>query len=102
MQNIGDMRAFLSLLIGLSTLTLGACAEEQQGKPYLLRHAPVTLAQAAQVAEANGRGRAVRGELRQSGTRVYYDIEIVDNVNKVRSIRVDAETGKIIRNLTLP
>jgi uncharacterized membrane protein YkoI len=44
----------------------------------------------------------VRGELRQSGTRVYYDIEIVDNVNKVRSIRVDAETGKIIRNLTLP
>jgi uncharacterized membrane protein YkoI len=96
------MRAFCSLLIGLSVVTLSACAEEQQGKSYLLRHAPMTLAQAAQIAEANGHGRAVRGELRQSGTRVYYEIEIVDNVNKVRSIRVDAETGKIIRSLTLP
>jgi len=95
------MRASWSLLIGLSAVTLGACAEEQ-GKSYWLRHASITLAQAAQIAETNGRGRAVAGELKQSGSRVYYDIEILDNVNKVRSIRVDAETGKIIRSLSLP
>ena len=87
--------------MGLSVLMFIACAEEH-GKSYLLRHTGVTLAQAAQIAEANGPGRAVSGELKQSGTRVYYDIEIVDNVNNVRSIRVDAETGKIIRSLTLP
>ena len=95
------MRAFWNVLIGLSALTLGACAEEH-GKSYWLRHATVTLAQAARIAETNGPGRAVGGELRQSGTRVFYEIEIVDNVNKLRNIRVDAESGKVIKNLTLP
>ena len=100
-QNGGHIRAFWSLLIGLSALTLSACAEEQ-GKSYWLRHATVTLAQAAQIAEANGLGRAVGAELKQSGTRVYYDIEIVDSTIKSRRVRVDAETGQIIKGLTLP
>lgn len=91
----------VSLLIGLSVLTFGACAEEQ-GKSYWLRHAPVTLSQAANIAEKQGSGRAVGAELRQSGTRVFYEIEIVDSASKSRSIRVDAETGKIINSLTLP
>jgi uncharacterized membrane protein YkoI len=95
------MRAFWSLLIGLSALTFGACAEEH-GKSYWLRHAAMTLAQAATIAETNESGRAVRAELRQSGTRIFYEIEIIDNVNKVRRVRVDAETGKIIKSLTLP
>jgi uncharacterized membrane protein YkoI len=95
------MRSFWNLLIGLSVLTVGACAEEH-GRSYWLRHASVSLAQAAQIAETNGSGRAVGGELKQSGTRVYYEIEIIDNVNKVRLVRVDAETGKIIKDLTLP
>jgi uncharacterized membrane protein YkoI len=95
------MRAFWSLLIALCALTLGACAQEQ-GKSYWLRHASLTLAQAAQIAETNGPGRAVGAELKQSGTRVFYEIEIIDNVNKQRRIRVDAETGKIIKDLALP
>ncbi len=95
------MRAFWSLLIGLAAVIWGACAEEQ-GKSYWLRHATVTLAQAVQIAETNGPGRAIGAQLRQSGTRVFYEIEIVDNVNKLRNIRVDAETGKIITNLALP
>lgn len=95
------MRAFLIPLIALCALTLGACAQEQ-GKSYWLRHASLTLAQAAQIAETNGPGRAVGAELKQSGTRVFYEIEILDNVNKFRRIRVDAETGKIIKDLALP
>ena len=95
------MRAFWSLLIALCALTLGACAQEQ-GKSYWLRHASLTLAQAAQIAETNGPGRAVGAELKQSGTRVFYEIEILDDVNKFRRIRVDAETGKIIKDLALP
>ena len=94
-------RAFWSLLIGLSALTLGACAEEH-GKSYWLRHATITLAQATQIAERNESGRAVRAELKQSGTRVFYDMEIIDNANKSRRVRVDAETGKIFKTLTLP
>ena len=95
------MRAFWSLLITLCALTLSACAQEQ-GKSYWLRHASLTLAQAAQIAETNGPGRAVGAELKQSGTRVFYEIEILDNANKFRRIRVDAETGKIIKDLALP
>ena len=95
------MRAFWSLLIGLSALTLGACADEP-GKSYWLRHTAVTLGQAAQIAETAGSGRAVGAELKQSGNRVFYEIEIIDNANKVRHLRVDAETGKIITGLALP
>jgi len=95
------MRAIWSLLIALCVLTLSACAQEQ-GKSYWLRHATLTLAQAAQIAETNGPGRAVGAELRQSGTRVFYEIEIIDNVKKSRRIRVDAETGKIVKDLALP
>src|SRR6478609_6674786 len=98
MHNGGRMRSFWSLLIALCALTLGACAQEQ-GKSYWLRHASLTLAQAAQIAETNGPGRAVGAELKQSGTRVFYEIEIVDSTNKLQRLRVDAETGKIIKGL---
>ena len=86
------------LLLGLSALMLSACAEEQ-GKGYWLRHANVTLAQAAEIAETNGPGRAVGAELGQSGNRVFYDIEIIDTGNQSRTLRVDAETGKIVKGL---
>lgn len=97
----GNLRRFWTLLIGLSALTLGACAEEH-GKAYWLRHATVTLAHAVQIAETDGPGRAVKAELTQLGTRVFYEIEIIDNLNKQRIIRVDAETGKVIKALVLP
>jgi uncharacterized membrane protein YkoI len=95
------MRGSWKLLIGLAAMTMGACAEEH-GKSYWLRHATLTLSQAAQIAEKNGPGRAVRAELGQSGTRVFYDIEIIDTFNKSRRLRVDAETGKIIQGLGRP
>ena len=96
------MRTFravvLSLLIGMSALTAGACAEEQ-GKSYWLRHAALTLSQAAEIAETNGPGRAVGAELGHSGNRVYYDVEIIDTGNESRRLRVDAESGKIVKGL---
>ena len=92
------MRAFFILLLGSSVMMIGACAQEQ-GKSYWLRHANVTLSQAAEIAETHGPGRAVGAELGQSGNRVYYDIEIVDTVNQSRLLRVDAETGKIVKGL---
>ena len=90
------MRTVCSLLIGIFAVISGACAE-QQGKSYWLRHAPVTLAQAAAIAETNGPGRAVAAELGYAGNRVVYNIEIIDSVNHSRRLRVDAESGKIVK-----
>ena len=95
------MRTLSGLLIGLSILTFGACADDQ-GKAYWLRHATITLAQAIHIAETSDSGRAVRAELKQSGTRVFYEIEIIDSTEKSRQVRVDADTGKIFKSLTLP
>ena len=90
------MRAVSILLIGVSAAVLGACAQEQ-GKSYWLRHAPVTLPQAAEIAETNGPGRAVAAELTHSGTRVFYNVEVIDSANHSRRLRVDAESGKIVK-----
>jgi uncharacterized membrane protein YkoI len=92
------MRLLWSLLIGMSALYAGSCAQEQ-GKSYWLRHAPLTLSQAAEIAETNGPGRAVGAELGHSGNRVFYDIEIIDTGNESRRLRVDAETGKIVKGM---
>jgi uncharacterized membrane protein YkoI len=92
------MRTLPSLLIGASVILIGGCAEEQ-GKSYWLRHASVTLSQAAEIAETNAPGRAVGGELGHSGNRVYYDIEIIDTGNESRLLRIDAESGKIVKGM---
>lgn len=93
-----DMRALLTVLMVLSAVTLGACAEEQ-GKSYWLRHATITLSQAAEIAESQAPGRAVGAELGQSGNHVFYDVEIIDTRNQSRHLHVDAETGKIVKGL---
>ena len=93
-----DMRALLTVLMVLSAVTLGACAEEQ-GKSYRLRHATITLSQAAEIAETQAPGRAVGAELGQSGNHVFYDVEIIDTRNQSRHLHVDAETGKIVKGL---
>ena len=95
------LRALCSLLIGVSALACSACAEEH-GRSYWLRHATVTLPQAANIAESSESGRAVAAELRQSGTRVFYEIEVINSASQSRRVRVDAETGKVLTNLTLP
>ena len=95
------MRNSVGLLIVMLTLLVAACASDDGGKDYLLRHASLTLSQAADIAELNGPGRAVRVELGRSGNRVFYDVEIVDVTNKTRFLRIDAESGKIIKGLVL-
>ena len=95
------MRNSVWILIVMLTLLVAACASNDGGKDYLLRHASLTLSQAADIAELNGPGRAVRVELGRSGNRVFYDVEIVDVTNKTRFLRIDAESGKIIKGLVL-
>lgn len=77
-------------------LCLG-CGGTDQGKSYLLRHAGVTLAQAAELAEAQVPGRAVKVELLSSGRHVVYEVEVIDTVNQTRKVVLDAETGKLVK-----
>ena len=97
----GDMRTLAWIGVGpLFMMTMAACGGGDQGKSYLLRHAVVTLSQAANIAEVNGPGRAVGVELGQSGNRVFHDVEIIDAVNKTRRLRIDAESGKVVKELS--
>jgi hypothetical protein len=81
----------------LASLFIAGCGSGEQGKSYLIRHAVVTLSQAAEIAEANVPGRAVKVELESSASRVMYKIDIVDAVNRAHEIWIDAETGKIVK-----
>jgi uncharacterized membrane protein YkoI len=83
--------------LGLAGLLAAGCGGGQQGKSYLIRHAAVTLPQAVELAQTNAPGRAVKAELESSGSRVMYQVEIVDAVNKTRKVWIDAETGKFIK-----
>lgn len=83
--------------LGGVMLLVAGCGGGDGGKSYLIRHAPITLPQAVEIAEANAPGRAVKAELESSGSRVLYQIEIVDAVNKTRKVSIDAETGKVVR-----
>lgn len=73
-----------------------SCANEQ-GKDYLLRHAGVTLAQAATLAEAQVAGRAVKVELIPKGRQVVYEVEVIDIGNELHKVVLDAETGKPVK-----
>jgi uncharacterized membrane protein YkoI len=79
-------------------LLLAGCGGGAEGKSsYLIRHAVVTLSQAAEIAERNEPGKAVKAELESAGSRVMYQVDIVDAVNKTRKVWIDAETGKVIK-----
>jgi uncharacterized membrane protein YkoI len=81
----------------LAGVFVAGCGSGEQGKSYLIRHAVVTLSQAAEIAEAHVPGRAVKVELESSANRVMYKVDIVDPANKAREIWIDADTGKIVK-----
>jgi uncharacterized membrane protein YkoI len=88
-------RRWAGIGLGLGGLLVAGCGGGEQGKSYLIRHATVTLPQAAEIAESTAPGRAVKAELEFSHSRVMYQVEIIDAVNHTRKIWIDAETGKV-------
>jgi len=82
--------------LAILTVIVG-CGGNDQGKSYLLRHAAVTLADAAGVAESQVPGRAVKVELVYVSRHVIYEIEVIDAANQPHKILVDAETGKLVK-----
>lgn len=85
----------IGFCVVLASLAAG-CGANDKGKSYLIRHAGVTLAQAATLAEAQVPGRAVQVELLYSGRQVVYQVEVLDAANESRMVTIDAETGRLL------
>jgi uncharacterized membrane protein YkoI len=56
----------------------------------------ISLAQATQMAQSRYQGRVVRAEAVQIGDRLVYEIRILGDDGRVRTVRVDAQTGSFL------
>jgi uncharacterized membrane protein YkoI len=56
----------------------------------------ISLAQATAIAQSQFRGRVVRAESVQRGDRVIYEIRILGDDGRVRTVRIDAQTGAFL------
>jgi uncharacterized membrane protein YkoI len=56
---------------------------------------PLTLDEAAALVRQKVDGRVVRAETRGEGGDVFYEFRVVSADGRVRTVRVDAATGKI-------
>lgn len=63
---------------------------------YAAQRGPLTLAQATALAERRYKGRVVRAETVKQGGRTVYEIRILGPDGRVRTVRIDAETGAFL------
>jgi uncharacterized membrane protein YkoI len=56
----------------------------------------VSLAQATSMAQSRYQGRVVRAETTQVGDRVVHEIRILGDDGRVRTVRIDAQTGSFL------
>jgi hypothetical protein len=56
----------------------------------------ISLAQATSMAQGRYQGRVVRAEAVQMGDRVVYEIRILGDDGRVRTVRIDAQTGSFL------
>lgn len=79
-----------SFFLAVSVLLVG-CAAEPSGKAMLIRHAKLTLTEAATIAERTiPESRSIAVELKQDGNNVIYEIHVL------RKVSIDAHDGHII------
>jgi uncharacterized membrane protein YkoI len=56
----------------------------------------VSLAQATSMAQGRYQGRIVRAETVQTGDRLVHEIRILGDDGRVRTVRIDAQTGSFL------
>jgi uncharacterized membrane protein YkoI len=56
----------------------------------------ISLAQATAMAQSRFNGRVVRAETVQMGDRVIHEIRILGDDGRVRTVRIDAQTGSFL------
>lgn len=93
--------AAVALALGL----LSAAAVQGQAPPrrddsprsfMSQRGARISLQQATAMALSRYQGRVVRAEPKSQGDRVVYEIRILGDDGRVRTVRIDAETGQFL------
>jgi hypothetical protein len=56
----------------------------------------VSLAQATAIAQGRFQGRVIRAETMQMGDRVVHEVRILGDDGRVRTVRIDAQTGSFL------
>jgi hypothetical protein len=56
----------------------------------------VSLAQATAIAQSRFQGRVIRAETMQNGDRVVHEVRILGDDGRVRTVRIDAQTGSFL------
>jgi uncharacterized membrane protein YkoI len=60
------------------------------------REGGISLAQATAMAQSRFQGRVVRAETVQMGNRLVHEIRILGEDGRVRTVRIDAQTGAFL------
>ncbi len=63
---------------------------------FIAQRGRVSLAQATSMAQSRFQGRVVRAETVQMGDRVVHEIRILGDDGRVRTVRIDAQTGSFL------
>ena len=95
--------AVLATLLGAGG---GALAQPRQAllqfdgeppvKAFAAQRGGISLSQATAMALGRYQGRVVRAETVMIGDRVAYEIRILGNDGRVRTVRIDAQTGSFM------
>jgi uncharacterized membrane protein YkoI len=72
-----------------------AFAPDELPRAFVAQRGSLSLAQATAIAQGRFRGRVVSAETVQQGGRVIHVIRILGDDGRVRTLRVDAETGAV-------
>lgn len=65
-------------------------------RAFMAQRGGISLSQATAMALGRNPGRVVRAETVQMGDRVVHEIRILGNDGRVRTVRVDAQTGSFL------
>jgi uncharacterized membrane protein YkoI len=77
--------------LGVASFLMSGCAAKEGGQSVYIRHAKVTLMEAAVIGErAVPESQAIKVELTHSNDAVFYEVEVL------KKVLVDAETGRIL------
>ena len=80
---------------GLFGINIGVCAAGQPAA-QIAQQSSLSLAQATAIATRQVQGRVVRAETVNRGGRVIHEIRILGEDGRVRTVRIDAETGQML------
>ena len=71
-------------------------APDEPPAAFIAQRGSLSLAQATAIVQGRFQGRVVRADTVEQGGRVVHVIRIVGDDGRVRTVRVDAETGAIM------